>query len=448
MRSVAQLLEVDGLAIGRADGWAVSLPELKLRPGQVAALYGPSGCGKTTVLQGLFGLLPPGDFASRGLVRLRGHEMLDGDVVRAAERRHALRHDVAFLLQDAHSALDPLQPVGEQIAQACSRSVTEAAAMLGELGVADAASLCARLPHQISGGQAQRALLAIAFLRRPALVLADEPSASLDGGSYRELVGRLQALVAAGSAVLLSTHDHRLLRDLDAAVYKMQGGAFRRGVPQDDPWPVATARELGTLPVLSARGLRVAYGGRVVLDGVDLQLRRNEIVAVCGESGAGKTTLARVLAGHRRPDAGTVDIGGRRRAVQLVCQDAQGSLTPGRSLERLVAEAKAPYFDIGATAAQLGLGNAVLQRPVERMSGGERRRAAVLRALAVQPEVLVLDEPTASLDRATARAVVEALLGIQEQRGLAMVLVTHDEQLASAVGHRTVFVEGGKLCER
>ncbi len=446
MRSVGQLLEVEDLTLGRADGWAVALPELTLRAGAVAALYGPSGCGKTSVLQGLFGLLPDGEFAARGRVRLRGHDLFAGDVARAAERRHALRHDVAFLVQDAHAALDPLQPVGEQIAQACGRPVADAAAMLGELGIADAPALCARLPHQISGGQAQRVLLTIAFLRRPALVIADEPSASLDGGSYAELLGRLRGLVANGSAVLLSTHDHRLLRDLEAQVYSFQAGAFRRGEPREEPWPQAAAREIGTMPVLAARGLRVAFADRVVLDGVDFDLCRNEIVAVCGESGAGKTTLARLLAGHRAADAGTVEVRGRRTAVQLVCQDAHGSLTPGRPLAALVAEARAPFFDVAAMAAQLGLCNAVLQRPVERMSGGERRRAAVLRALAIQPEVLVLDEPTASLDRATGVAVIAALLAIQAQRGLAMVVVTHDQELARAVAQRTLHVQGGRLC--
>jgi peptide/nickel transport system ATP-binding protein len=441
---VQPLLAVEGFVVQRAHGFAAELPTLQLPPGGVAALYGPSGCGKTSVLHGLFGLLRSEDVTTRGLVRLLGRDFA---AAAPAERAHVRRHDLAFLVQDAHAALDPLQPIGQQIAQATFRSEADAAQALADLGVHDAAALCQRLPHQISGGQAQRVLLAIAFLRAPALVIADEPSASLDGGSYAELLAHLRRLIANGSAVLLATHDHRLLRDLAADVYAAQDGRFVPGNAQELSWPIRPeGHGLGSVPVLAAHGVRVAFGSRTVLDGVDFELRRGEIVAVTGESGAGKTTLARVLAGHRTPDAGRVAGPGRATAVQLCCQDATGSMTPGRTLRSLVAEAKAPFFDLDRTAAALRLDPAVADRDAARMSGGERRRATLLRALAVQPDVLVLDEPTASLDRQAAVAVLESLLALQRSRGLALVLVTHDQDLAVAVAHRILAVQGGRLC--
>lgn len=438
------LLAVEGFVVQRTPGWAVELPALTLPPGRVAALYGPSGCGKTSVLHGLFGLLRGDDTTTRGTVRLLGRDFAKAP---PAERTHVRRHDLAFLVQDAHAALDPLQPVGQQIAQATYRSEADAAQALADLGVRDASVLCRRLPHQISGGQAQRVLLAIAFLRAPALVVADEPSASLDGGSYAELLAHLRRLIDNGSAVLLATHDHRLLRDLGADVYAATDGRFVPGEPQELPWPVLPdGHAVGKVPVLAARGVCVAFGSRTVLDGVDFELRRGEIVAVTGESGAGKTTFARVLSGHRAPDAGTVEGPPRATAVQLCCQDATGSLTPQRSLRSLVEEAKAPFFDLDRTAAALRLDAGLPARTAARMSGGERRRATLLRALAVQPDVLVLDEPTASLDRPAAVAVLESLLALQRSRGLAIVLVTHDQDLAAAVAHRVVAVQGGKLC--
>ena len=436
------LLEVADLSVTGPNGLRVALPSLRLQPGDVAAIYGPSGCGKSSLLAALFGLLQRSGWSVAGAVAFQGKALA---AMTQAEQEHLRRHDLTFLQQDAHAALDPLQPVGQQVEQATFRSATDVVAMLARLGVEDAGAVAGRLPHEISGGQAQRVLLAIAFLRQPALVIADEPSASLDGGSYAELLVRLRELIAGGAAVLLATHDHRLLRDLQASVHVLQDGAFVPAEPVEPPWPEHARLDAGAVPVLQGRGLRVAFGGRVVLDDVDFELRRGEIVCLVGESGAGKTTLVRVLAGHLRPDRGTVDRPARRAAVQLVCQDAFGAITPGRSLRRLVQEAKAPFFDPDTGASAVKLPAALLERTREAMSGGERKRASLLRALAVQPDVLLLDEPTASLDRVTASAVVETLLTMQRSRALGLVVVTHDLTLAQALGHRVLEVRAGRL---
>lgn len=440
--AVADLLSIEDFCVAGPGGFRVVLQRLVLGPGKVAAVYGPSGCGKSSLLAGLFGLLERPGFTAGGHVRWQNRDLA---TLAPAEHQHLLRHDLVFLQQDAHAALDPLLPVGKQVEQATYQKPAEVVAMLERLGVAEAAALAERLPHQVSGGQAQRVLLAIAFLRRAGLVVADEPSASLDGGSYAELLARLQELIAGGAAVLLATHDHRLLRDLDAEVHVLQDGAFVRAEPSEPPWPTRPVFDPGALPLLQANGVRVAFGARVVLDDVDFELRRGEIVCLVGESGAGKTTLVRVLAGHLRPDRGSVQRPARRAAVQLVCQDAHGSLTPKRPLRQLLLEAKAPFFDPEAGAVAVKLPTALLPRTREGMSGGERKRAALLRALAVQPDVLLLDEPTASLDRATATSVIETLVTMQRSRGLGLVVVTHDLVLAHAFGHRVLEVRGGRL---
>ncbi len=443
MGVVSSVFAVTGVEVRGPEGLSIRLGELQLQAGEVAALHGPSGCGKTSLLLAMFGLLNRPGWQASGKANCQG---IDLATATAEVQRDLLRHRVAFLPQDAHAALDPLQPVGVQILQATGCAEAEAIAMLAKLGVADAAALHRRTPHAISGGQAQRVLLAIAFLRRPALVVADEPSASLDGGSYEELIAHMRGLVAAGSAVLLATHDHRLSRDLAARVWSLQDGVFLPGALPAAPWPRRPQQDIGTIPVLAATNVRHAFGARVVLDGIDFQLMRGEIVAIVGESGAGKTTLVRVLVGHLAPDTGSVQRPERRSALQLVCQDAFASLTPGRSLASLLDEAKAPFFDAGAGVASVRLPAVLLERTRDRMSGGERRRAALLRALAVHPDVLVLDEPTASLDRDTALAVLETLLVLQRSRGLGLVLVTHDLELAHAVAHRVLTLRGGKLC--
>jgi peptide/nickel transport system ATP-binding protein len=331
--------------------------------------------------------------------------------------------------------------------QATGCGEAECAEALLAMGVVDQA-LLARRPYEIAGGQAQRVLLSVALLRRPALIIADEPSASLDGGNFRGLLRRLQLLLEQGStAMLLATHDQRLLDGLNASVLVAEQGVFAPGTALGGSWPVRGPREpAGASELLQARGLVVRLGGRTVLDGIDLTLRRGEVVALVGESGSGKTTLLRVLAGHRRPDAGEVHRPPRRAAVQLLFQDALASMTPRRTVRDLLRETRAPHFDERFSAMRVGLQDGQLDRTVAELSGGERRRAALLRALSVNPELLLLDEPTASLDRQSALAVMDALLELHRERGLALLLVTHDEELAAAVSDRVLRLQGGKLC--
>lgn len=409
---VQALLEVADYSLSDGERFSVILPELRLCPGQIAALYGPSGCGKTSMLMSIFGLLEREGWRGQGEVQFRGrslHELAASDLLKLR------RKEVAFLMQDAHNALDPLARVGEQIFAATGAAPDQIHAMLGRLGVVDAAQLCQRQSHRISGGQAQRVLLAIAFLREPTVVIADEPSASLDGGSYAELLARLRELVDSGSALLLATHDHRLLHDLNADIYALQDGAFLRAEPDQLPWPPRPKEDIDSVSVLEAKQVSVAYGDRKVLDNVDFVLRRGEVTAPLGESGAGKTTLA--------------------------------SLTPGRRLHSLLNEGSAPSFDAFAGARSVQLPEQLLMRSAAQMSDGEHRRAALLRSIAVQPEVLLLDEPTAPLDRAAAVAVIDDLLTMQRNRGVAIVVATHDESFAAAIAHRQLTVREGQLCE-
>lgn len=428
------ILECRDFAVARPEsGFTVRVAELEVGAGQVACLLGPSGCGKTALLLGLLGLDPD--------LRRTGRAVVEGRPLPAPgseEARRWLFERVTCVLQDARAALDPTERLLDQMRQATRAGPRDCAAALEELGVRDAAALVRRFPHQVSGGQAQRVLLAIARLRRPRLLVADEPTASLDAARREDLVASLGELTSGGTAILAATHDDDFVAACGARAlpYVAAEGAFVPRVLERPAWPRSPETRGREAVVLACEGIGVRYGRKWVLRGVDLEVRAGESRALVGPSGAGKTTLARVLAGLQSPSEGRVHRPPGRASVQMLFQDAYASLTPHLTLGRQVRETAAPGFDVRAEAAALGLTERHLERLPRELSGGERRRGALLRALSVRPRVLLLDEPTASLDRGTGVEVVRSLLALGVERRLAMLWITHDLDLAEAVAGR------------
>lgn len=432
------LLAVTEFAVQRG-AWRVALPRLTLGEGEVAALFGPSGCGKTTVLEALLGVIAEPEVQRSGDTHFAGSRWPEAGSPAA---RALLRADVLYLPQNAFAALDPLVRVGEQVA---TWGNGDAAAVRGAFARLGLAGLETRYPHELSGGEAQRVLLALALVRRPRLLVADEPTAHLDRGTRATAVAVVRELAAQG-AVLLATHERSLAPELAARTLLPHEGAFVSGLPPAAKWPGTAPVHPDAEPVLAARGVVVRRGARTILAGVDLEVRRGEWVALLGPSGAGKSTLARVLAGLEVPTSGTVVRPARRSAVQILFQEARASLTPRRRISALVAEVARAGFAGGPVAAELGLDAATLARSRETISGGEARRVALLRALAAEPEVLILDEPTASLDAAAAHDLVATISGLQARHGVSILMITHDEDLARSVAHRVVRLEGGSTC--
>lgn len=439
---VPPLLVADAFAVRRADGFTIALPELRLEAGAAVVLLGPPGSGKSTVLRGLLGLLEDAAAASQGQVAWCGEPRA---ALAGASWQRILRTEVVLLPQDAAAAFDPLQRIDRQLYELTGAGPTAVLAVLQALGIALPEALLRRWPHQISGGEAQRLLFALARLRRPRLVVADEPTAHLDAGSRARVVAELQALRAAGAALLLATHDRQLPGELGALVLVAGHGCFAAGqppavAPPAPPPPLVMAGP----PQLEARGLEVQFGARQVLAGLDLCLWPREVLAVTGPSGVGKSTLLAVLAGRRAAERGTVRRPEPAHYVQLCGQDAWAGLTPGRTLGSLLDEVGADAALVARLLAALRLPHALLQRTAQRMSGGERRAAGLLRALAVAPRVLLLDEPTAGLDAAAASGLFTELLALQRELGFALGFATHDTELAAAVAHRVLTLCGGR----
>ena len=430
------VLSLHNLRVRRGTEWEVQLGALELGSGEVAALVGPSGCGKTSVLLSLLGVAP--DLVMEGERRL-----FSGPWPASREElRRVLSGPLVLLLQDAKGSLDPLQKVSVQVHTVTGKPPDECIAALRSLGVEDAVRVAGAYPHQLSGGEAQKVQFTIALLRGPKLLVADEPTSSLDGASIEEFTSGLELLQNRHStAALIATHDLGLVAALGARTFEFDRGDFVPASSEVPQWPRAVPGELGA-PAVTVRGLVKSYGSTHVLRGLDLTVHEGEVVAVVGPSGCGKSTLARILTGHLSPDRGGIT---GADSAQLLFQDAYASLTPHRTIRSLIQETRRPDFDADQEARNLGLSIAKLASRPGQLSGGERRRAALLRALSVGPSALVLDEPTASLDHPTAVMVIDMVMRVQRRRGLACVLITHDRSLASAQAHRVLSMVDGRL---
>jgi peptide/nickel transport system ATP-binding protein len=501
------LLEVNGLTVryrpatsdgidGRGVRAAVANVSFAVEAGEVVGVSGPSGCGKTSTALAIVGILPPA-------AEVAGSVVFDGRSILGASEgvlRGIRGARVSLIYQEPALALNPVLTVGAQIAEvlrahgrADGRSVREQTlATLREVGFGDRSEHIAdSYPHQLSGGQRQRVLIAQAIVCRPRLVIADEPTASLDPVARHEILHLIRTLATRhGTAFLLISHSaHVLGTAADRVIRLPDARVVSPPTPNPailDAWRAtaidAAARAIAASapPLVHARGVRRTYypgrrwlssaEGVQALRGVDLDVRPGSTLGLAGESGCGKSTLARCLAGLERPDAGeiwiaSVDItrlrGSRliphRNAVQLIFQDSAAAMNPRLSAADIIAEPlliqrRGTPAERRQRALQLmesvGLpaerGNA---RPGE-FSGGERQRLALARALAVEPRLLILDEAFSGLDVGTRLRMVALLRDLQAARGVAYLCISHDAEWLEQVAPEVAVMSGGRLVER
>jgi len=479
------------------DAAALQGLTLQVRAGEVVVVLGPSGAGKSTLLRVLAGIETPS--AGKAIV-------LGEDVGRLSPaRRGALRQRRLGLVDQHHdralpAALDCRSAVALPLALRGVPARTRlgrADALLERIGLADRGR--AR-PHELSGGERQRVALCAALAHRPALLLADEPGGELDAANASQVYGLIAELAREeGATVVLVSHDVAAATIADRSVRIRDGrvsdeaaadgeeslvvgaggwvrlpeellreagvGARLRGsaapgeivlrgdgVAADAAPPAAAPalapRRRGTPAAAALRGVRKAFGERVVLDGYDLELAPGRLTALSGRSGSGKSTILRLLGGLERPDAGEVVIdavalGGRDRdALAALRRDRVGIVAQDTGLlDHLAARENvalaltvrgvahgAALERADALLAELGLAERTRQR-TSRLSGGERQRVAIARALVPEPGLLLVDEPTSRLDEANAIAVAQLLSHIAREHGTTIACATHEPQL-------------------
>ncbi|WP_372409383.1 dipeptide ABC transporter ATP-binding protein [Streptomyces luteireticuli] len=499
------LVSVEGLSVSfpSAGGPPVRAVEdlsFSLAPGGALGIVGESGSGKSTAAYALLGLHRGTGADVTGTVRVAGHDVTAAD---EAELRRVRGGVAAMVFQDPLSSLDPYQAVGDQIAEVhrvhhrgVSRRAARARAVevLDRVGIPDAARRARSRPHEFSGGQRQRALIAMAVACAPRLLVADEPTTALDVTVQAQILGLLRELrEETGMGLVLVTHDLGVAAGSVDELLVMRGGrAVERGPVREvlrAPAEPYTRELLDAVPrveerrapvassdgpvLLEATGLRQEFGrGRrsvTAVDGVSFTLRAGETVGVVGESGSGKTTLGRMLVRLLRPTDGELryrgrDIGGMkerelrsfRSELQMVFQDPVSSLNPRRSVGESIADPLRVAGRLGEKEIvarvrdlleRVGLDPDAYHRYPHEFSGGQRQRVGIARALAPSPKVVVCDEPVSALDVTTQAQVVSLLGELQRELGLALVFIAHDLAVVRQVSDRVVVMRGGRVVE-
>ena len=503
------VLDVRGLTVdlpADADrAHAVEDVSFTLQPNEILCLVGESGSGKSIAARSIMGLLPvPRVRASAGEIRFRGEDLLRATPARMRAIRGSL---ISMVFQDPMTALNPLKSVGSQIDEAIAVHAPMAARerririleRLEAVHLPDPPRILRAYPHELSGGQRQRAMIAMALALEPAILIADEPTTALDvttQGQILALIAEIQA--RRHMSVLFITHDFGVVSEIADRVAVMQHGRVVETGPAAQvlhaPQHEYTRTLIAAIPsltpprrapiaddvpeVLSVQGLRKSYRARgpfgasraaaQAVRGVDLRVRRGETLGLVGESGSGKSTVARCVARLTDADGGRVMLGDidlrplsrrelrpLRKRVQMIFQDPYSSLNPRRTVGRLIAEGPmvhgTPQRDALARARELldlvGLGAHVAERYPEEFSGGQRQRIGIARALALDPQLLVADEPVSALDVSVQAQVLRLLADIRSRLDLSMLFITHDLRVAAQVCDTIAVMRHGEIVE-
>ncbi|MDO6387692.1 ABC transporter ATP-binding protein [Uliginosibacterium sp. 31-12] len=455
------ILEASGISVHAGSQRLLRELSFTLRAGEVLTILGESGAGKSLLADALMGNLPAGLVAG-GEVCIQGQR----SAARDTQARRALwGRDIGLLPQEPSLALNPVRRVGSQLEEVfrlvrglpAHAAAEHATARLQEAGLGAAS---AQYSWQLSGGMAQRAVTSMALAGGASLLIADEPTKGLDAHWRTHVTESLRAVSEAGGAVLLITHDLRVAEALGGRMLVLRAGelieagetadilrapseAYTRELIAADPahWPARQAPASGPL-IVQGRGLSKAFNGKTLFHALDLDLHAGERFVVQGPSGTGKSTLGNVLLGLLRPDAGSVirAPGLATTALQKLYQDPVASFPGRQSLGSSLRDACRLHGEawsaLQARLDSLKIDASLLTRRPSQVSGGELQRIALARVLCARPALLFADEPTSRLDPLTQRQALELLGDAMDESGAALMLVTHDEDIARVFGQR------------
>jgi peptide/nickel transport system ATP-binding protein len=496
---VADLLTIKNLRIeatayppGEAPKHLVLVDDVSVsvQKGRVLGLIGESGAGKSTI--GLAALS-----FGRGGVRLTGGQvLLNGRDIRTADASglRALRgREVTYVAQSAAAAFNPAKRLMTQVIETCllhklmtkEQAEARAVELFAKLGLPDPETFGRRYPHQVSGGQLQRAMTAMALCPKPDLVIFDEPTTALDVTTQIDVLAAIkEAIRDTGVAAIYITHDLAVVAQVaDDILVLRHGKAVEYGATdqiisapvQDYTQALVSVRSIDhaektdATPILSATGVTARYRGTDfdVLQDITIDVAAGQTLAIVGESGSGKSTLARVITGLLPARAGQISFDGHTlspdlatrskddlRQVQMIYQMADTAMNPRQTVGTIIGRPLEFYFGLKGEAKrarvqelldQIEMGAGFENRYPAELSGGQKQRVCIARALAAKPKLILCDEVTSALDPLVADGILKLLLNLQAQEGVAYLFITHDLATVKAIADKIAVMYRGKV---
>lgn len=477
------------------DGWhpIVNGLSLTLRGGEVLGLIGESGAGKSTIGLPSMGFTRPGCRIAGGQVIFNGSDLLK---LPKRQLRSFRGTRIAYVAQSAAMAFNPARRILDQTVETAvndmARPRKEANAnaldLFRELQLPDVEQLAHRYPHQVSGGQLQRAMTAMAMSCRPELIIFDEPTTALDVTTQVEVLAAIRKVVAEhNTAAIYITHDLAVVSQMADRVMVLRHGKEVEQAPTREMlssprdaytkslWSVRQMHkpaEPRQDVVLEIRNIDATYGrGAIkVLDNVSVSVPRGRTLAIVGESGSGKSTLARVVTGLLGPSAGNILFNGvalppvlksrtseQLRQIQLVYQSADTALNPRQRVRDLVGRRLELYFGmagrekerrVGELLDMVELGSRYVDRFPGELSGGQKQRISLARALAAKPELMICDEITSALDQIVQGEILKLLTRLQRATNVTYMFITHDIATVKAISDEVVVMNRGKVVQQ
>ncbi|WP_297105573.1 ABC transporter ATP-binding protein [uncultured Devosia sp.] len=487
---------------------AVRDVSFQLHKGETIALVGESGSGKSVTARTLMKLLTKrATILPETKITLSGKDVVS---MNDREMRKLRGNDIAMIFQEPMSSLNPVYTIGQQICEIIhlhnrvsrQEAMNRAVKLLEEVQIPEPRARLNNYPHQLSGGQRQRVMIAMALANRPEVLIADEPTTALDVTVQAQILNLIKDLKDKyGMAVILITHDLTIVRQFSEYVYVMQNGRvqehnetealfanpqhpYTKHLLASEPKGTALPLEEGVHEtVLEGKEVKVSFtlkrGGFFkpdffdlkAVDNLDIKLMRHETLGIVGESGSGKTTFGQALirlignqGGQIWFDGERIDTKDRqamrplRSRMQIVFQDPFASLNPRMSIRQIIEEGLV-VNGIGANSRErvdrvrqalrdAGMPDNILQRFPHEFSGGQRQRIAIARAIALEPEFILLDEPTSALDLSVQAQIIDLLRKLQDEKGLSYLFISHDLKVVRALCHRVMVMQHGKIVEQ
>jgi peptide/nickel transport system ATP-binding protein len=489
------LLDIKGLKIqGFSDErWhdIVKGVDLKLCRGQIMGLIGESGAGKSTLGLAAMGYTQPGCRIIGGSIHFDGVDLAQ---LPDKQKRDYWGNRMTYVAQSAAASFNPAHRLIEQTTRSTIRfgikdkssAYQDAFELYDALNLPEPETIGDRYPHQVSGGQLQRVMTAMAMSPRPDLIIFDEPTTALDVTTQVEVLSSMRTIVETfNTAAIYITHDLAVVAQMADVIKVLRYGeeveeASTRDMlksPKADYtkslWSVRALQKQEQKPtasILSLKGVDAAYGSAKVLHKVDIEVPKGSTVAVVGESGSGKSTTARVITGLLPQTAGTVVFDGielpkaladrtkeQKRRIQMIYQMADTAMNPRQTVRDIIGRPLEFYLDMqGLEKANrvlellemIELEGSFLERLPSELSGGQKQRICIARALAAAPDFIICDEVTSALDQIVQEGILTLLLRLQKELGLTYLFITHDISTVKAIADQVVVMNQGLVVEQ